>query len=65
MQALQMPVIESRHNRVFKELVAARRQQLLEALVSTPDPRIAGLVQGLDEAVKIADEADYKLNGGS
>jgi hypothetical protein len=56
-------VIRSQHSRLFEELLAERRQALLESLVLSLDPMSVGMIRGLDEARKLSEEADFKLSG--
>jgi hypothetical protein len=58
-----MTVITSPHSRVLAKLIADRRQVLLETLVNNIDPMLAGTIRGLDEALRLSEEADFKLNG--
>jgi hypothetical protein len=62
-----MTAIKSQHSRIFEQLVAARRQELLEALATGLDNntywRFVGQVQGLDDVLKYSEEADFKLSG--
>ncbi len=58
-----MTAIKSQHSRILEKLVAERRQALLESLVGTQDPIVAGMVRGLDEALKMSEQADFKLSG--
>lgn len=62
------PIIRSRHSGRFAELLAARRQELLEALAAGADHesylRLVGQVRGLDEATRLSDQADFELSGG-
>jgi hypothetical protein len=55
--------IMSPHARVLRQLIDERRQTVLESLVMTLDIRMAGVINGLDEALKLSEEADYKLSG--
>ena len=62
-----MPGIKSQHSRILEELIAKRRLTLLESLVSNLDPTIAGTIvgtiRGLDEALKLSEEADFNISG--
>ncbi len=61
--------IKSAHGRLLEQLIAARRAQLIDQFVSGACPDYAsyrqcvGLIEGLDDALKLSDEADFKLNG--
>ena len=61
--------IKSAHSRVFEQLVAAWREQVIEALTTgVPQDYAAyrqcvGQLEGLAAALKLSDEADFKLNG--
>lgn len=59
--------IRSQHGRATEELLRQHRQTLLESLVVGHKTkiywRIVGQVQGIDDALRISDEADFKLNG--
>lgn len=58
---------KSAHARVLEQLIAERRQLLLEALANGLTSEIyymtCGKVQGLDEALQLSAEADFKLSG--
>lgn len=62
-----MPAIQSQHSRVFEALVRMRRQQLVEAVTNGLDdgeyPKFVGHIRGLDEALRLSEQADYKLSG--
>ena len=64
-----MPAIKSHHSRVFEQLIVKYRGELLEGLaVGTAVDYAAyrqhvGRIQGLDDALRLSEEADYKLNG--
>lgn len=62
-----MTAIKSRHSRAFEQLVAERRQALLEALAAGHPENaywaFVGQVRGLDEALLLSEAADFKLNG--
>jgi hypothetical protein len=63
--------IESRHAIVLKQKIAEHRQTLLEALGNGAAAdygaykQLAGQIQGLADALKLSDDADYEINGGS
>jgi hypothetical protein len=58
-------VIKSEHSRTFERLVAERRQNIIDALISGGNcsDMFIGQVRGLDEALKISEQADRLLNG--
>ena len=62
-----MTAIKSQHSRIFEQQLAARREGLLESLASGLDVntywRLVGQIQGLDDAVKISEESDFKISG--
>lgn len=62
-----MTAIKSQHSRIFEQRLAEHRQSLLEALAIGQDTntywRIVGQVQGIDDAVKISEESDFKISG--
>jgi hypothetical protein len=62
-----MTAIKSQHSRVFEQLLRDRRQELLEAMAGGLDVniywRLVGQVQGIDDAVKYSEEADFKISG--
>lgn len=62
-----MAAIKSQHSRLFERLVAERRQQLVDAIstgvLESEYPKLVGQIRGLDEALRMSEEADYKLSG--
>lgn len=62
-----MTAIKSQHTRVFEGLMREHRQLLLEALATGQDHlmymRLVGQVQGIDDALKISEQADYNISG--
>lgn len=64
-----MPAIKSHYSRLFEQLVVAHRAALLDSLAAGVPQDYAqyrqhvGRIQGLDDALKLSDEADFKLNG--
>jgi hypothetical protein len=54
---------KSHHARLFEQLVAEHRHALLEGLVSNLDQMVVGMIRGLDVALKLSEEADFKLSG--
>lgn len=61
--------IKSAHGRLFEQLIAVRRAQLTEYLATGAYTDYAayrqcvGQIEGLNDALKLSDEADFKLNG--
>lgn len=62
-----MAAIKSQHSRVFERLVAAYRQKLVDALIAGHNAdgyrEYVGEIRGLDAALKMSEEADFKLSG--
>lgn len=62
-----MSAIQSHHARILEQLVAKHREKLLRALAEGVTRkmyhRLVGQLQGLDDALKLSDEADFTLNG--
>ncbi len=64
-----MTAIKSHHSRVFERLAAEHRMDLIDALiggavVDFPMYRqIVGQLQGLDDALKLSEQADFELSG--
>ena len=64
-----MTAIKSHHSHVFQQLVAHHRDALLEGLaIGVPTDyaiyrQHVGRIQGLDDALRLSEEADFKLNG--
>ncbi len=64
-----MTAIKSNHSRVFEQLLAKYRFGLLDGLGNGSAEDYAtyrqhvGRLQGLDDALKLSEEADFKLNG--
>ena len=61
--------MQSRHNSLLTAKLAERRAEILESLGAgvTDWPtysRLVGHLQGLDEAQKLGNDADYELDGG-
>jgi hypothetical protein len=58
-------VIKSDHSRTLERLVATRRQQIIEAMITGGNVSdvFIGQVRGLDEAVVLSEQADRILNG--
>jgi len=59
--------IRSNHGRVFDQLVIEWRRRLVNAIVEGTDRknywRLIGQIQGLDDALRLSNEADFKLSG--
>ena len=57
----------SAHSRAFEQLAAEHRMAMLEALALGQDTnsywRLVGVIQGIDDAVKLSKEADTRLSG--
>lgn len=64
-----MSAIKSQHARVFEQLMHEHRTKLCDAIIGgTPVDHAAyrqlvGQVQGLTDALKISEQADYNING--
>lgn len=64
-----MTAIQSHHSRQLKQLIAGWRETLLNdlALGNCDDyatyRQCVGRLQGLDDALRLSEEADFKLNG--
>jgi len=63
-----MAAIKSQHSRVFERLVAVQRQKLVDAILSGNLSHefyreFVGEIRGLDNALKMSEEADFKLSG--
>jgi len=62
-----MTAIRSQHSRIFERLMAEHRQQVLESLAIGHDTsmymRLVGQVQGIDDALKISERADFEISG--
>jgi hypothetical protein len=62
-----MAAIKSQHSRVFERLIGAYRQKLVEAVIGgvadTHYPQLLGEIRGIDAALKMSEEADFKLSG--
>lgn len=62
--------LESRHAIILKQKIVEHRQELLEMLAAghVQDfgiyKQVVGQIQGLADAVKLSDDADYEINGG-
>lgn len=64
-----MSAIKSQHSRIFEQLTNEQRTLLVDSLVAgTPADhaayrQIVGRIQGLADALKLSEEADFKLSG--
>ncbi len=64
-----MTAIKSHHSRVFEQLMYEHRMTLVDALVGGMMPDFAayrqmvGQIQGINDALRISEEADFKLSG--
>jgi hypothetical protein len=59
-------VSKSAHSRLLEQLIRERRTVLMESMVTVPDGHLADIaatIRGLDEAIKISEEADRKVSG--
>jgi hypothetical protein len=62
-------VIRSHHARVFHELMIEHRKQMVDAIINGgidyPMYRqIVGSIQGIDDALRISEQADINISGG-
>jgi hypothetical protein len=63
-----LPAIKSQHSRILERLIFDRRQQLIEAVMAGSLPErtyseLIGEARGLDVALRMSEEADFKLSG--
>ena len=61
-----MTAIRSNHARVLIQLIEQRKALVVEALLLGKKKQyhlLVGQIQGLNDALKLSEEADYKLNG--
>lgn len=64
-----MSAIKSQHSRVFEQLMIEHRQAIIDSLAGgIPNEyasyrQMVGIVQGLNDALRISEEADFKLSG--
>ena len=62
-----MTAIRSQHSRIFERLMAEQRQQVLESLAMGHETemywRLVGQIQGIDDALKISEKADFEISG--
>lgn len=58
-------MIKSDHSRTFERLVAERRKDIIDALISGGNCSdvFIGQIRGLDEALRLSEQADRLLNG--
>ena len=61
-----MPV-KSQHARLFEQLVKEHRNKVVESILGGVGPDwyrdLVGEIRGLDAALKLSEEADFKLSG--
>ena len=62
-----MAAIKSQHSRLLEGLIAMYRQKLIDSLLTGVSEslyhQLVGEVRGLDAAMKMSEQADYKLSG--
>ena len=62
-----MSAIKSQHSRVFEQLVAEAREKMVEDVIDalTIDYMrdVVSQIRGLDIALKLSEQADFKLSG--
>ena len=64
-----MSAIKSQHSRTFEQLISAHQEALLASLAAgVPNDyaayrQIVGQLQGVADALRISEEADFKLSG--
>ena len=64
-----MPAIKSQHSRTFEQLMFAHQESLLASLAAgipadyAAYRQIVGQLQGVTDALKISEQADYNLSG--
>jgi len=64
-----MTAIKSQHSRTFEQLAGEHRKALIESLsAGVPEDypayrQLVGRIQGIDDALKMSGEADFKLSG--
>ena len=64
-----MTAIKSQHSMIFQQLMAERRQQWINSMTAgTPADyetyrQMVGYIQGLDDALRLSEEADFKISG--
>ena len=63
-----MAAIKSQHSRVLERLIAAQKQKLVDSILSGNLSHefyreFVGEIRGLDNALKMSEEADFKLSG--
>jgi len=62
-----MAAIKSHHSRVLESLIAVQRKRLVDAIsggvLDSMYREMVGEIRGLDAALKMSEEADYKLSG--
>jgi hypothetical protein len=59
--------VKSHHARLFEQLVSDRRHEVINALLlgqpETTYRELIGEVRGLEAALRLSEEADFKLSG--
>lgn len=62
-----MSAIKSQHSRIFERLMVQQRQEVLESLAMGHETsmywRLVGQIQGIDDALKISEKADFEISG--
>lgn len=64
-----MTAIRSQHSRIFEQLIAEHRDALVESLSLGVPPdypayrQLVGRIQGIADALKLSEEADFKISG--
>ncbi len=62
-----MSAIKSQHSRLLEKLVGTYRQSIVESVINGVNPEfyreLIGEIRGLDAALKMSEEADFKLSG--
>ena len=64
-----MTAIKSQHSRLFEQRLAEHRLALVNSLaIGVPSDypayrQLVGQIQGIDDAVKISEESDFKISG--
>ena len=63
-------MIRSLHARMLHDLLLERRQKIIEAIISGNADyagyrQLVGEVQGIDDALKLSEDADVSISGGN
>lgn len=61
-----MSAIKSQHSRTFERLIEKQRQVLIDSLIASGQlqhDNIVGRITGLDDALRISEQADYEISG--